>query len=101
MDVLKLAMLRDRDVGGSRLPTTGMPRVGLPLLTKWKATKRVSNRLQLLTSFTGLRDGDHTPYYSNLDITNTHNPPEFSTVYRSYVIPVLLSYLNTYYGINM
>ena len=28
-----------------------MPGVGLPLLTKWKATKRVSNRLQLLTSY--------------------------------------------------
>ena len=33
----KLAMLRDRDVGGSRLPTTGMPGVGLPFCQYWKA----------------------------------------------------------------
>ena len=35
--------VKSAEIGGSRLPITGMPDVGLPFCQKWKATSELEN----------------------------------------------------------
>ena len=52
--------VKSAEIEGSRLPTTGMPDVGLPFCQKWKATntkkwKPLASNTHFLDMFAGIR----------------------------------------------